>query len=106
MNKSELFDAALEKLVGDMDDLEGRGAMSHSMDECPDPLGCTMHDDELGDGLTKELNPGGHGDEPAAVKIEVKKLGMPTMEGAKEDDGPAEDKLDPEDIEALKKLLR
>jgi len=102
MDKVKLFDAALDKLMGDMDDMEGTSAMAHSQEECPDPLGCKMHDGELG----KELAP--EGGEPAAVKIEIKKLGMPSLDGAKEGDGEgkAEEGLSPEDEEALKKLLK
>ncbi len=84
MNKSALMDVALEKLMGDMDDLEGHSAMSHSAEDCPDPLGCKMHDSEMGDNLSP-ASVEKHG-EPV-VSIEVKKMGdgLPSMEGAKED---------------------
>lgn len=102
MDKSALFDMALEKLMGDMDDMEGKGAMSHSAEECPDPLTCDQHDSELGEHLT----PGEH--EPAAVKIEVHKLGMPSLDGVKDEEegSKADEGLSPEEAEALKKLLR
>ena len=107
MNKSDLMDIALEKLGGDMDDLEGHSAMSHSAEDCPDPLGCKMHDGELGDNLS-----------PAAVEgkpileIEVKGEGLPSMNGAKAEEPSLDDKgengegLSEEDAEILKKLLK
>lgn len=108
MNKSELMEMALEKLVGDMDDLEGSAAMEHSPEECPDPLGCKMHDAEAGDSLSSEANPG---DKP----------GLPSMKGTPSkgdgdegedlgDDLPgepeAEGGLSEEEAELLKKLLK
>lgn len=94
-----MLDKALEMLGGDMDDMEGKSAMSHTLDECPDPFGCTQHDSELGQHLTQE---------PAAVKIEVHKLGglggledKPSLE----DKGEEGEGLDDEDAEILKKLL-
>lgn len=102
MNKSELMEMALEKLVGDMDDLEGTASMAHSTDECPDPLGCTMHEAESGDALSSDAKPG---DKP----------GLPSMKGtpSKGDDeapedpeSPAESGLSEEEAEALRKLLK
>ncbi len=110
MNKSDLMDVALEKLMGDMDDLEGSSAMSHSAEDCPDPLGCKMHDDELGE----NLNPANAEKMGApVVSIEVKKMGdgLPSMEGAKDepsldDKGEHGEGLSDEDAEILKKLLK
>ena len=100
-NKTELLDMALEKLMGDMDELEGKGAMAHSLEECPDPLNCTMHDMEESHKLMPE-------DGKPAVSIEVHKMGMPTLDGEKaEGDGEkAEEGLSPEEAEELKKLLK
>lgn len=92
--KVELFDKALDQLMGDMDDLEGKGAMAHSTEECPDPLNCKDHEIESGENLT----PG----EPS-LKIEVHKLGMPSLDGAKESEGEG---LSAEEAEELKKLLK
>ena len=98
MEKSDLLDKALELIMGDLDDMEGKGAMSHSADECPDPLTCGAHDSELGGSLT---------DEKPAVK-----MGLPSLDGEKSDEPSIDDKgehgesLDQEDIDALKKLLR
>lgn len=100
-----MLDMALEKLMGDMDDLEGSSAMSHSQEECPDPLTCSAHDSELGDSLAP-------GDKEPAVSIEVHKLGIPTLDGAKAEEPSLDDKgehgeeLSAEDAEILKKLLR
>lgn len=98
-----MFDKALEMLMGDMDDMEGSSAMSHSAEECPDPLGCTDHDMEHG----KDLTPDGGG---PSVKIEVSKMGIPSMDGKKEpsldDKGENGEELSPEDAEILKKLLK
>ena len=106
MDKSALIDAALDKLIGDMDDMEGKGAMAHSLDECSDPLTCGMHDGELGD----NLSPATAG-EPAAVKIEVSHLGgnkgMPSLDGVTEGgEKGADEELSPEEADMLKKLLR
>lgn len=99
MNKTDLLDLVLEKLMGDMDDMEGTSAMAHGADDCPDPLGCSQHDDDRGEALA------GDG-EPAAVKVEVSKLGLPSLDGAKDEDGgKAGDELSPEEAEALRKLL-
>lgn len=98
MDKTELLDKVLEMLSGDMDDIEGAGAMAHSMDECSDPLGCKMHDAAEGESLTP-------GDKPAVV-IEEKKMGLPSMEGELGEGGKAEDGLDPDALEALKKMLK
>lgn len=95
MDKSGLIDAALEKLMGDMDDMEGSGAMSHSLDECPDPLGCTMHDADEGAALTPE---------PKGVTIEVKGGGLPSLDGVAAED-KAEDGLSLEEQEELRKLI-
>ncbi len=105
MEKTDLLDKALEMIMGDLDDIEGSGAMSHSADECPDPLTCSAHDSELGSALAP-------GDKEPAVKIEVSKMGLPSMDGEKDAEPSIEDKgehgeeLDAEDVEALKKLLR
>ena len=102
MKKDELMDLALEKIMGDMDDMEGHSAMSHSLEECPDPLTCAQHSGELGHHLTPD------GGEPAAVKIEIHKMGLPSLDGAKldEEGKKAEGGLSPEESEALKKLLK
>lgn len=97
MDKVKLFDAALDQLMGDMDDMEGHSAMAHSVEDCPDPFNCEEHDGELGKDLTPD------GGEPI-VKVEVHKAGMPTLDGAKE--GKAEEGLSPEEAEELKKLLK
>ncbi len=110
MAKSDMMEMALEKLLGDMDDLEGSAAMAHSAEDCPDPLGCKMHDDELGE----HLSPGDKPGEPAeGVEIEIKKIGpgMPSMEGAKDepsvdDLGQHGEGLSEEDAEELRKLLK
>ena len=105
MEKTDLLDKALEMIMGDLDDIEGSGAMSHSAEECPDPLTCSAHDGELGSALAP-------GDKEPAVKIEVSKMGLPSMDGEKAEEPSIEDKgehgeeLDAEDVEALKKLLR
>ncbi len=86
MDKERILDLVLERLIGDMDDMEGSAAMAHSADECPDPLGCKMHDSELGDSLTK--------DEPGMK-------GIPSLEGQSEEKAELSD----DDAEELKKLL-
>lgn len=95
MEKSAMLEKALDLLMEDMDSIEGKDATSHEMEDCPDPLGCTMHDSDEGEHLT----PG-----DPAIKIEIKKDGLPSMEGEKEGDKAVEG-LSPEDAEALKKLL-
>ncbi len=105
MEKTDLLDKALEMIMGDLDDMEGSEAMKHSPEECPDPLTCSAHDGALGSALAP-------GDKEPAVKIEVSKMGIPSMDGEKEEEPSIDDKgehgesLDEEDIDALKKLLR
>lgn len=107
MEKSAMLDKALELIMSDLDDMEGKSAMSHSMDECPDPLTCGEHDSELGSSLSSEVKPGE--EDPAAVKIEISKMGLPSMDGGKapslDDKGEDGEGLSPEDAEILKKLL-
>lgn len=102
--KAGLLDKALDMLIGDMDDMEGHGAMSHSLEECPDPLMCSEHDSELGDMAPEKEEPGS----PAAVEVTVHKMGLPTMDGKSEKDESEEggDHLTPEEAEELKKLLK
>ena len=99
MDKSSLIDAALAKLGDDMDDMEGSSAMSHGLDECPDPANCKMHDDELGESLGKPdvLSIEIHG-KPA----ELAPGDMPSLD----DKGEKGEGLSPEDAEVLRKLLR
>lgn len=96
MDKSSLIDAALDKLMGDMDDMEGSSAMKHPMEECPDPVGCTQHDSELGESMTP-LPTDGKPD----ISIEIHKSGAPgEIEGSGAGEG-----LSDEEGEVLKKLL-
>ncbi len=102
MDKSKLMDAALAALMDDMDDMEGTAATAHSQEECPDPLGCKMHDAEAGDSLSGLPE----GDKsPAALTIEVKKGGLPSMEGELGEGKGAEEGLSPDEQELMKKLL-
>ena len=72
MDKAKMMDMALEKIMGELDEVEGHSAMEHSLEDCPDPFTCEQHSGELG----KNLAP-----EPAAVKIEIHKPGMPSLDG-------------------------
>lgn len=102
MDKSGVIDKALEMLAGDMDELEGKSAMAHSLDDCPDPLTCGEHDGEVGEAMAGEGKP--------ALEI---KIGMPTMEGKAADDHPDSDEephhagdLSDDEAEELAKLLK
>lgn len=90
------IEKALAMLSGDMDSLEGKSAMAHSLDDCPDPLGCDMHESENAEPLADK-----------GLTIEIKGAGMPTLDGAKapESEGMGEG-LSDEEAEALKKLLK
>ena len=95
-----MFDAALDRIMSELDDVEGGSAMSHSAEDCPDPLGCTMHESENAEPLA------GKGEAPLGVEIEVKKMGVPSLDGDSEsDESKAEDGLSPEEAEELRKLL-
>ena len=96
MDKASMLDAALDKILGELDDVEGKGAMSHSMDECPDPFNCKEHESDSGSTMTPD------GGEPS-IKIEISKMRLPSMEGK---EGPAEDGLSSDEQEELKKLLK
>ena len=99
MDRSAMFDAALDKMMSELDDIEGSSAMSHSAEECPDPLTCSAHDSELGDALSG-------GDKEPAVSIEVHKMGLPSLDGAKMEEGDKAEELGPDEVEALRKLLK
>lgn len=96
MSKSNLLEMALDKIMGDMDDFDGKDALSHSKEDCPDPLNCKMHDEEG----PKE----GDLKDPALMKVEVKKVGIPEI-GSLGEGEKADDKITPEEAEILKKLL-
>lgn len=92
-----MFDAALDRIMSELDDVEGGSAMSHSVEDCPDPLGCTMHEAENAEPLA--------GDDKGKSIVEIK-LGAPSMDGDKaEGDSAAEEGLSDEEAEELRKLL-
>ncbi|MDE2099558.1 MAG: hypothetical protein KGL39_20060 [Patescibacteria group bacterium] len=90
MDHESIIDRALAMLGNDMDDIEGKASMAHSMEDCPDPLNCAMHDDESGESLS--------GLDKPAVTIEVHKDTGPI--------GEMGDGLKEDEAEMLKKLLR
>lgn len=100
MNKDKFIEFALDKIMHELDEIEGEGAMSHDLDDCPNPLVCDMHNSDLSDSMSQE--------KPAAIKIEVKKMGMPSLDG--EEEGDKEESLGEglslEEAEELKKLLK
>ena len=97
-----IIDKALAMLGEDMDGMEGKSAMSHSMDECPDPLNCTDHEAETGDALSGDM-----GGAKPALTIEIHGAGLNPGEAPSLDDkGEAGDGLSDEDSEILKKLLK
>lgn len=96
MDKNAMLEMALDKIMGDLDDVEGKGAMAHGMDECPDPLNCKMHEGNSSDNLTPD------GGMPS-IKIELSKMHMPTMDGKSAEDA---DGLSDAESEELKKLLK
>lgn len=100
MEKEKLLDMALEKIMNELDDIEGHSANAHTLEECPDPLNCKMHDGDL-DGLAPGKQEEGS---PAAVSVEVHRMGLPTLDGGKEKEEKGE--LTPEEAEELRKLLR
>lgn len=101
MHKAEMFDKALDMLMGDMDDMEGKSALSHSMEDCPNPLECDQHDGEEGKDLTPDHD---------SRSLEIKVSGLPTLEGKQEGKegamNRAEEGLSTEEAEQLKKLLK
>jgi hypothetical protein len=104
MEKSAMIEAALSKLMDDMDGMEGDAAMQHDMSECPDPMGCTMHDSELGQSLTPNPKP------DLAIEIKGPEESGDSLLGKSMEEGSpaegAEGKLSPEEAEVLKKLLK
>ncbi len=110
MNKSALMDIALEKIMGDMDDMEGSSSMAHSAEDCPDPLGCKMHDGELGENLNPAAAEKMDGKPLLEIEIKGKGDGLPSMEGAKDDAAEKEvegaDGLSADEAEELFELLR
>ena len=45
MDNREQMDKALEMMMSDMDDMEGKESMAHSMEECHDPMNHSEHND-------------------------------------------------------------
>ena len=100
MKDSEMMDAALERLINDMDDMEGKSAMSHSLEECPDPLNCTQHDEDMKENLVGDKG------KPAADLTIVVGDGMMPKLGSREKEGEGESEgLSSDEAEVLKKLL-
>ena len=99
MDGSSLFEAALDRLLGDMDDTEGHAAMAHSVEECPDPLNCTAHDSESMGDLAQSGKP--------SLEIEVHKSMNPGDADAPSlsDKGEEGEGLSEEDKNILKKIL-
>jgi len=96
---NDMLEKALAKIADELDGMEGKAAMEHSLEDCPDPLTCEQHGLEAGKGLAPDAEP--------AVKIEVHKMGIPSLDGAKAEDGKkAEEGLGPDEVEALRKLLK
>ena len=95
---SSLFEAALDRLLGDMDDTEGKSATAHSVEECPDPLNCTAHDSESMGDLAQSGKP--------SLEIEVHKAMAPgDVEPSLGDKGEEGEGLSEEDKNILKKIL-
>ena len=104
MKDSDSMDAALARILDDMDDLEGKAANAHSLEECPDPLTCTQHDEEMKDNLT----PGDK--KPAAdLTIVVGDGMMPKLggreAGAEGEEGSADEGLSADEAAELRKIL-
>lgn len=104
MKDSDSMDAALERIINDMDDMEGKAAMSHTLEECPDPMNCTMHDDDVKGNLTPE-----DGKSKTGLTIIVGDGMMPKL-GDKVSDGPGSEEksdegLSPEEAAELRKIL-
>ena len=94
----DLIDVALSKILDDMDDMEGKGAMEHSLEECENPMECNQHGTDAEDGL----NPGDSEHKPV-LEVTIEKHGSPTMTGSGE--SGAEESLSPDEKEMLKKML-
>lgn len=95
MDHRDMLEAALDKMMGDLDDIEGKGAVKHSLSECPNPEECDQHSDEM-----PKMDDGGE-------EMPDKKDGhsaLPIMSVSVEKMKPKSE-LGPEDIEMLKKLL-
>ena len=100
MKSDEMIEKALDRIMNELDEIEGGSAMAHEMDECPDPLSCKMHESDESKPLVEEEHP--------SVKVEIHKHGLPSLDGVSEEaeEGKAEDGLSAEEAEQLKKLLR
>ena len=101
MKDDEMMEAALMRIMDDLDGIEGKSANSHSLEECPDPMNCTQHDSEVSDNLTPE------GGKPAADLTIVVGKGMMPKLGSMEkgEEGKAEEGLSAEESAELEKLL-
>ena len=101
MKDDKLTDEALARILDDMDGMEGKAAMSHTLEECPDPLTCTQHDEEAKGNLVPDNG------KPAADLTIVVGDGMMPKLGSREagEEGKAEDGLSAEDAAELRKIL-
>ena len=100
MKDSDHMDAALAKILDDMDDMEGKSAMSHSLEDCPDPMSCTQHDDEVKGNLTPE-----DGKSAPGLTIVVGDGMMPKLGEKGSEEGKADEGLSPEEAAELRKIL-
>jgi hypothetical protein len=83
MDEKAMIEAALDRLMGDMDDHEASGMFGHSAEECTDPE-CMEHAMPEGEGkhlemtIEKPMANGGLVESKAKEEVEDKTPGAPT----------------------------
>jgi hypothetical protein len=98
MDKQSMMDMALEKILNEIEDVEGKDAITHAPEHCLDPMSCAEHSD-MGvkdmDDMDNNMDESVMG-KPAAIEISVEKQSPMMMK---------ESELSDEEKDALAKLL-
>lgn len=95
MDEKDMIDMALSKLGGEMEDMEGKSAMTHEEEHCLDPMACDEHSPFSSMDHVDTAGHEGNQDGPDAngVEIEVSKI------------EPAGGDMSPEEEEEMRKLF-
>ena len=70
MDEKDMIDMALSKLGGEMEDMEGKSAMTHEEQHCLDPMSCDEHNPFSMDRVDSDGRQGSQ-DGPAAEGVEI-----------------------------------
>jgi len=75
VDEKDMIDMALSKLGGEMEDMEGKSAMTHEEEHCLDPMACDEHNPLSMDRVDTDGRQGNQdGPDAGGVEIEVSKI--------------------------------